>query len=817
MLIAGEKEGALHEMLIIASALSVQDPRDRPMDKQEQFMLAHEKFAHPQSEFLAFVNLWNFYEDAWKHKQSNRKFDQVLRESFLSPLRMREWRDVHSQLAEMVASLGLHANPAPAKYEPVHRALLTGLITNVGTKGVEGDHYIGTRGLKFQLPKRTRDHAQQKKERMKWVMAAELTETTRVYARTVASIEPEWIEALAGHLVTRSHYDPHWERKSGQVVAFEQVTLYGLVINPRRRVHYGAINPKEAREIFIRQGLVAGEVDTRGKFLNHNLRLIGEIEDIEAKARRQDVLIDEDEMFALYDAVIPAEVVNMAGFERWRKDFEKSAGATLEFSPQQLMRHGADGITADLFPKTLQHRGATLALTYRFEPTHPMDGVTLTLPVSLMNQVIPARFEWLVMGMLRDKVTALLKCLPQRHRSPLVPLPDTVSEFIDHILKNEGMRDLAAAESPIIDAITTYLFRQRGMSIPRDTWDLSRLPSHLMMNFSIVDADGKELAMSRDFAALKAQFADASRTVFSTLHRNTLEKEGLARWPDTLDELPETINFEKAGIRYDGYPALIDQGDSVAIRILDEPLTAAASHREGLTRLYLLDLAEQTKFVERGITVSPVAAFQYAQFFTEAKNHAQQALKSELAFAAFAQTLVDGGEAIRSHAAYDRARAEGKPQLMANAHALAKAIDESLTLVAEVRKLLGERYVKGWEHIGPDIEDQLQQLFAPNFLRDTAGDQLLHYPRYLKAIAMRINKARAGAMERDLEQHKAIRPLWQNYLKVRGARDQEIREYRWLLEELRVSLYAQELRTPYPVSVKRLGKAWEEIEKTLHR
>jgi ATP-dependent helicase HrpA len=817
MLIAAEKEGALTEVLIIAAALSVQDPRVRPHDKQQESQAAHEAFAHPQSEFLAYVNLWKFYEEAWKHKKSNRKFDQMLIEKFISPLRMREWRDVHAQLSELCTSLGLHLNAAPARYEAVHRALLTGLIANVGTRDMESDQYLGTRGVKFHLPKSVREYAKAKQTRLKWLFAAELTETSRIYARTVAAIEPEWIEQLAAHLVTRSHYDPHWERKSGQVVAFEQVSLYGLVINPRRRVHYGAIHPREAREIFIRQGLVPGEVDTNARFLRHNLRLVGEIEDLEAKARRQDVLIDEDEMFALYDSIIPADVVNMAGFERWRKEIEKTNARALEFTPQQLMRHGANDITTELFPPTIRHRGATLPLTYRFEPAHPMDGVTVTLPVSLLNQVIPARFEWLTMGMLRDKVTALLKSLPQRYRSPLVPLPETVSDFIGAILKVEGMQDLSAAETPILDSLSAFLHRYRQMDVPREVWDISRVPPHLMMNFRIVDADGKELAMSRDFAALKTQFADASRTVFSTLHRNALEQEGLLHWPATPDALPETINFEKSGIRYDGYPAFIDMTQSVAIRILDEPLTAAHAHRQGLARLAMLEQADQAKFIERAISISPVAAFQYAQFFPEVKNQAQAHFKSELVFAAFAMTIVDGRDVIRTRATYEQARAEGKPQLMANSLALSRAMDEALAIVADIRRIQAERYVQGWEHIGPDVEDQLKHLFSPQFLRETGDDQLLHYPRYLRAMLMRLTKARQGAMERDLEHSKAIRPLWQNYLKVKGALEPAIREYRWMVEELRVSLFAQELRTPYPVSVKRISKAWDEIEKTLHR
>ena len=876
MLIAAEHEDALKEVLIIASALSVQDPRNRPHDKQQEAALAHEKFVHPQSEFLSFVKLWEFYEDAFKHKKSHRKFDQMLHENFLSPLRMREWRDVHAQLTEVCAAAGMrvaaqvatgphpplegapsiapkgrsasaaHAlrNPrltpqaregakaqqargrnlspplagegrgggVPAKYENLHRALLTGLITNVGTKGIEGDHYLGTRAIKFQLPRQSQQHAAQKATRMKWVMAFELTETTRVYARTVASIEPEWIEQLAPHLVTRTYFEPHWERKSGQVVAFEQVALYGLIITARRRVHYGAINAVEAREVFIRQGLVAGEVDTHGKFLRHNLNLIEDIEDIEAKARRQDVLIDDDDMFALYDAVIPADVVNMAGFERWRKDTEKNNPQVLLFTREQLMRRAASEITFELYPKALKHRSAAYPLAYRFEPAHIMDGVTITLPVSVLNQVNAARFDWLVMGMLREKAAALFKTLPQRLRSQIVPVPDTVSEFISYLAKQEGMSDLSTAEVPLTDALATFLHREKGLEVSRESWDPARLPPHLNMNFRVVDGDGKELAMARDFAALKLRFADASRTVFSTLHKNRLEREGITRWD--IGDLPETINFEKASVRYDGFPALVDNIDSVEIKIFDEALAAQYQHRRGLTRLFLLELVEQAKFLERSVKFSPVAAFQYAHYFPEAKNHAQQALAHELVSAAFTGTFVDSQPAlIRTAAAYAAARDAGKNKVMVLGTSLAKAVDEALTLTAEARKLLEERYVKGWEHIGPDIEGQLRTLFGKQFLRDTNVEQLLHYPRYLKAIVLRLNKARQGAMERDLEQHQSIRPLWQNALSVAGSLDPKDIEYRWMVEELRVSLYAQELRTPLPVSIKRVSKAWDELDK----
>jgi ATP-dependent helicase HrpA len=373
------------------------------------------------------------------------------------------------------------------------------------------------------------------------------------------------------------------------------------------------------------------------------------------------------------------------------------------------------------------------------------------------------------------------------------------------------MNDLSSADTPLIDALAAFLQRQKALAAPRDAWDPSRLPPHLTMNFRVVDADGKELAMSRDFTALKTQFADASRTVFSTLHKNRLERTGITRWD--IGDLPETINFEKGGVRYDGFPALVDNIDSVEIKILDEAQAARYQHRRGVTRIFLLELVDQAKFLERSLKVSPVAAFQYAHYFLEAKNHAQQALAHELVFAAFNGAFTDTQPAqIRTANAYAVAREAGKGKVMAVGAALAKAMDEALTATAEARKLLDERYVKGWEHIGPDIEAQLRALFGKEFLRDTNVEQLMHYPRYLKAIVLRINKARQGAMERDLEQHKAIRPLWQNALSVASSLDPKQIEYRWMVEELRVSLFAQELRTPLPVSIKRVAKAWDELD-----
>ncbi len=839
MLLAGKASGCLNELLIICSALSVQDPRVRPHEKQQEATLKHEQWADPQSDFLAWIKLWNWYEEQLKHKKSNRKFTQEIIANFLSPLRMREWRDIHGQLAELMrgelppvaqprATKGQgadrHAKSAPVlvatnatenvsslsgpRYDLIHRALLTGLLANVGTKAPEGDHYLGVRAIQFRLPGQGAQHAAQKRTRMKWIMAGEITETTRIFARTVARIEPEWIEDLGAHLVTRTHFDAHWDRKTAQVVAYEQVALYGLIVQPRKRVHFGSINPKDSREIFIRQGLVTGEFDTRGNFLDTNRRLVAEIQDLEHKARRQDVLIDDDAMYELYDAIIPADIVNGAGFEKWRKDTEKQNANVLLFSRETLMRRAASEITVELFPKSLKHRAGVYPIKYRFEPGHVMDGLTLTLPVSVLNQVEPHRFEWLVPGMLRDKVAALIKTLPQRFRSQFVPIPDTVSAFMEWLWRHDGMRDLSRAERPLNDMLAGFLSQHRRATVAASDFDLTRVPPHLFANIRIIDADGAELAMGRDFNALKEQFADASRTMFSTLHRNTLERDGVVRWD--FGDLPEEINFERNSVRYNGYPALVDAGTSVNIRIMDDKEESLRSHRNGLVRLLILELSEQARVIQRGLKPSANAGYQYSLLSNPPEPNAMDSLKAEIMAAAVAETFL--ADALpREQAEFHKCRDLRKSNLAANAQRVLVLMDESFLLLANIRKSLDDRFLKTWEHVEPDIRSQLELLFWKGFVAATPVAQLTHYPRYLKAIELRVAKMKQGAMERDIERLRELKPLWQNLLNMKNKLSPAAQQYRWMVEELRVSLFAQELRTPMPVSVKRVAKAWEEL------
>ncbi len=423
-------------MVILAAALSIQDPRDRPQDKRQESDRAHEEFRDEASDFVQLINLWKFFDEAFRHKESSRKLWATCREHFLSYVRMREWRDLAGQLREMAAELKIRENATDATYEQVHRALLTGLISNVGLKSQEGDHYNAPRGIPFVIW----PGSGLKKNRPRWIMAGELQETTRVFARNVARVEPEWIEKAAAHLVTRSHAEPHWDRARGEVMAYESVALYGLVIAARRKVSFGRLDPVRAREVFIEGALVAGEFDTKLAFFAHNRALVREVEDLEHRARRQDVLVDDRAIFAFYAARIPAEVRDARSFEAWYGEAAKADAKLLFLAKADLMRHGAESVTEALFPKQLRIGDHAFALAYRFEPGHPMDGVTMNVPLALLNQVDEAAVDWLVPGMVREKVAWTMKALPKRVRTLLVPVPEHVTAFLERMNAGRAAR-----------------------------------------------------------------------------------------------------------------------------------------------------------------------------------------------------------------------------------------------------------------------------------------------------------------------------------------------------------------------------------------
>ncbi|MDP1535839.1 MAG: ATP-dependent RNA helicase HrpA [Burkholderiales bacterium] len=797
MIIAAKQENCLHEVLIIASALSVQDPRERPFERAEAADRAHAQFADDKSDFMAYLKLWDFFGESIKHKKSNRKLAQDLAEQFLSQRRLREWRDIHGQLAALVAELGMHPNETPATHEQIHRALLAGLLGNIGFRNEEGE-YLGARGIKFTIFPGSGLRKAGNANSAKWVMAGELVDTARLYARSVARIDPEWIEPLAPDLVERHYFDPHWERERAMVTAYERVTLYGLTIVPKRRVHYGAINPAVSREIFIRQALVAGDYITPAKFIKKNQELIKEVQELEHKARKRDVLVSDEVIFAFYDALIPQDIVNGAGFEKWRREVEQKDAAHLLLTRDYLMRHAAADITEAQFPDSVrvgENAGEIeLKLTYRFDPGHALDGITATVPLALLNKLDAATFDWLVPGMIRDKVAFAFKALPKNWRRHLTPPAEHVTRF----LETEGHAGGAFA-----DAVARYASRAAGAPLALEQAAAIEFPPHLCCHYRVIDESGRELAGGRDLAALKAQLGEAAQLTFSETSTG-IERKDIRTWD--FGELPQTITFTRAGRKVTGYPALVDEGDSVAIQLFDVTAAAQASMRAGVVRLTRLVLKEQLRQLDKNLRGFEQAALQLRTVA------GPDALRADLINAICDRAFIGEDELPRGLKAFEDQVKRARTRLPA----VSEAACRILATIAEEQHQLALALVAAKGNVvraANDIRAQSQRLIHQGFLTATPWPQLSHLPRYLQAMRLRLAKFPANA-ERDAKHAASIAQLWGRYetrfdqQRKAGAVDPRLAEFRWQIEELRVSLYAQELKTPYPVSYKRLDKLW---------
>ncbi len=810
MLVAARQEGCLSEVLIIAAALSVQDPRERPLDKQEAVTQAHAEFIDDRSDFLSYLRIWKWFAEALAHRKSHRKLVQECHERFLSYLRLREWRELHTQLHSLVAEMGWRLNEKEAGYEQMHRALLAGLLGNIGFKSDEAGIYLGARQIKFVLS----PASGLKKKGPKWVMSAELTETTRLYARGVAAIEPEWIERVGAHLAKRSYREPHWSKDSGSVVAYEQVSVYGLVVVPRRRVQYGPMAPKEARELFIRGALVAGHYSGQPGFLAHNRELIEDVQQLEHKSRRHDVLVDDEAIFAFYAERIPEGIYSAVDFEKWRREAEKRNPKLLFLTRDYLMRHSAEQVTEDLFPDALTLGLQTFDLSYRFDPGHALDGVTMTVPLHLLNQVDERRCEWLVPGLLRDKLTYLLKGLPKGLRKHFVPVPQVVTACME-ILEPDS--------TPLTEALSQALFKKFGVEVAADAWDVADLPAHLLMNFRVVDEQDHELASGRDLVALRNELGVKARRTFSETASTAFERKGSTAWD--FDELPEQVEVDRGRGKLIGYPAIVDEGKSVGLTLLDTEAEADAATRRGLRRLFQLALPEQMRSLARNLPGFNEMQLRYMlmhqallddQGGKPDKAAIADRLRDELVTAISDRAFFVEQEPVRNRKQFDMRVAKGKTRLMDVAQEIARIAGEILTEHQSVRAKLNQPAYAAWPRALADMRAQLRELLPPGFLASVPFDRLKHYPRYLKAIAMRLDKI-ASNPERDANWQQQLARYWQTYQsrlvadRARGVRDAKLEEMRWMLEELRVSLWAQQLKTPYPVSFKRVEKYWGEL------
>jgi ATP-dependent helicase HrpA len=834
MILEARERGALAEVLVIASALSVQDVRDRPMELQAQADQQHAKFDDEKSEFSGYLRLWNWIGEARgghgkEHKLSNRQYEQLLRQNFVNVRRVREWRDIHSQLHTVVAEHKWQLNAQPSGYDELHKSMLAGLLGNIGCKLEEEDVYLGARGIKFYR----HPGAHLKKRPGRWIVCAELVETTRLFGRGIANIEPLWIEQVAGHLLKKQLLDPHWEKKAAEVMSLERATLYGLVVYSGRRVPFARVDAQGAREIFIREGLVAGQWETRLPFLAANQKLVKQVEELEHKARRQDVLVDEELIFAFYDKFIPRDVFSGATFEGWYRVASRADPQLLKLSRDELMRHEAAGITTDAFPKTLRLGGVDCAATYLHEPGDPRDGITVSVPLFVLNQVSEERAEWLVPGMLKDKVQALLKSLPQRPRSRFVPLPESASRLAAQL----SAPDLWANGS-LTDALLKIVRAQTSLDVKRADFKLDMLPAHLFMNFRVVDEHGRQLGMGRNLGALKAELGAQARGAFQALagmkvssspslagggqrggdgsrqspHPNLSPKGEGARadaskkytaW--TFGELPELMEVHKAGTTLVGFPALIDQGDGVTIEVFDEPDIAAAKHRAGLRRLIALQLKDALKYLEKNIPDLQKMAVAFMPLGT------QEELRDQIIEVALERAFMQD-PLPADEPGFKQRLEEGRGRLTLIANEVARlAATILLEYASALRKIKDTR---NHPDATADATQQLQRLMPKRFLAATPWTQLGHLPRYLKAITLRLDKLRADPA-RDASRLAELKPQEQRYWRLvaerKGAVDDRMREFRWLLEELRVSFFAQELRTPQPVSVKRLEKLWSQL------
>ncbi|WP_419535253.1 ATP-dependent RNA helicase HrpA [Endozoicomonas sp.] len=795
MLIEANKNNALHEVLIIVSALAVQDPRERPQDKQQAADQRHREFYHEDSDFMTYVNLWEAYEEQ-RQALSQNQLRKYCNKQFLSFMRMREWRDLHRQLTLACKDLQFRLNDSPASYGDVHKSLLSGLLSQLGSKDDEAD-YMGARNRRFYLFPASTLY----KRKPKWIMAAELVETSRLFARTNAKLEPQWIEPLATHLVKRNYFEPHWEKKRAQVVAFEQVTLYGLIVVGRRRINYGPIDPVVAREIFIREALVEGHFDSKGAFQKHNLALIEEVDELEAKSRRRDILVDSETLYHFYDELIPADICNGAGFEKWRKGAERQQPDLLHLTKDYLMQHDAEHVTVNRYPDRLRWEGLELPLSYHFAPGEPDDGVTLTVPVEALRLLPRNRLEWLVPGMLFDKCVALVRSMPKPVRKNFVPVPDFV---------NGAMESLSACDEPLTEMLGRQLTRMSGVRILEEHWSTESLDAHLLMNIRVVNEDGEIIGQGRDLNQLRQQFSDHVQDTIRKLAKSHLEQEGLLDW--TCGELPHEITRKAGGLVLKSYPALVDQRDSVAIQLFESPAMADFENRKGLTRLLRIRLSTQLKFA-----LSKMARLKETKLLaTNLMN--QNQLEDDL------QSLIISGvylnndnELPRNRESFLELLEKHKGDIVPFAEKVDPIINDVFRIAQGISRQLKGKISFDRALALADIKQHVQRLLQPGFMTSAGMEWLSHYPRYFKSIEVRLEKL-AAQVNRDRAWTEELTSLQQKYEKRREAHSQHkvidpnLQQFYWMIEEYRVSLFAQQLGTRFPVSDKRLRKLWEEVE-----
>jgi len=792
MILAADEEGCLAEVLVIASALEIRDPRDRPVEHREAADAAHAKFTHEESDFLTFLNLWDFYHRL-KERLSRSQLRKACRQNFLSYNRMREWTDIYRQLLELVRQAGMKTRRRRDEYEPIHRAILTGLLANVGNRIGTFD-YTAAGGGQFHLWPGSALF----KKNPKWVVAAEMVETAKRYLRCCARINPEWIEPLAGHLVKRTYSEPHWDAASGSAMAYERVSLFGLVVVPRRRVALGPLDPATARELLVRHGLVGGQLPHPPEFLRHNLELVAEVERLQHKLRRHDLLRGEWARLEFYDERIPKDVFDAARLENWRREAERENPRLLRMTPADLLEEEAQVAPGD-FPDRVEAGRLELPLDYRFEPGSEDDGVNVEVPLEGINQLDTDRLGWLVPGMMEQKVAALIKTLPKTLRQRLVPAPDTARAVVGQLSFGEG--DMLATLAAVLGRIA-------GARISPADFQLDKLPDELKMNVRVVDGQGKLLARGRDLNELRQQLGRKVPESLAAVDDARFHRDGLTAWD--FDELPEEVEVQSRGLALRGYPMLVDRRDSVSMRLADSLDRAVMETRLGAARLFFFGASREIR--------SQVGWFpDIDEMLLHAATIPDFELRQELAeLIAFRAFLFDE-EVPRTREEFDERAAAARQRIGLAVQDAAEVLPRLFAAFHEAELALEQATAPRWQYAAEDVRGQLAHLVGRGFLVDTPWTWLVHFPRYLRAIAVRFERLRSGGGQRDRESTDLVRAHWQLYQEQAarheetGVRDPELMHLRWMLEEYRVSLFAQTLGTAIPVSEKRLERQWEKL------
>ncbi|WP_228610625.1 ATP-dependent RNA helicase HrpA [Alkalimonas sp.] len=793
MLLEAPKQQALSEVVVIVAALSIQDPRERPLDKQQKADELHSRFADQDSDFVSYLKLWQYLQQQ-QEELSNNQFRKLCKTELLNYLRVREWQDLVYQLSQLMQELGFRANQASAGYGEIHRSLLAGLLGQIGCKDAEAD-YLGPRQTRFYAFPGSHLF----KRKPKWVMASEWVETSRLYARCLAKIEPDWVEPLAEHLVSRSYSEPHWQKKRGAVIAFEQVSLYGVIIVGKRPVLYSKLDAQTCHQIFIREALVHDELGQQEAFLVHNRKLLDEVIALEDKSRRRDILVDEEDLVQFYADRVPVEANNRVDFSKWWQQKRKEDKRFLHFDPEALKKRAADEVGAGQFPDVWSQGNLKLPLSYHFAPGELDDGVSVVIPLALLNQIDEQGFDWLIPGLLHELLVALIKSLPKNYRRQFVPAPNYADALLQVLQPGQGK---------LLEAVTAQLRRMSGTTVPDDAWDLASLPAHLQMNFKVVDASGKLMVQGRSLALLKQQLQGDVQQTLSEVAEPDIEQQQLTDW--SFGQLPSEYVQLQAGYEIKAYPALVDEGDSVAIKLLDHAALARQTSLLGLRRLILLNIPSPVKYLQESLPNKAKLGLYFNPF-----GKVLELIDD--CIAAAVDAMLSEQEFPHNQQQFNGIKEQVRAELNERVLAIALQVEQILSLGHHIQKRLKGKVDLAHVQAQGEVKQHLETLLFKGFVSKYGARRLGDILRYLKAMEKRLEKLpidphRDRLMMHDYQRaEEAYQALLGQY-KTQAVLPDAVSDIRWMIEELKVSLFAQTLGTAYPISLKRVLNAISEAK-----